>query len=181
VLAGTSGYSTIMRLDAAGTLLWEHCSKTARGSAIRAVWPLRDGGFAAAGEAPGLEAPRAKPATGERRKRAGSEGYLLKLDSAGTVQWEQTYPFGELREIRSVLETPGGGLQLAGWTGEGDAEATFVMGVSADGDSLWSRPGGKGRLRELVPLQDGGSLLLTVRPKQDGDGTTTLVRLAAPK
>jgi len=70
--------------------------------------------------------------------------WLLRTDADGDSLWSRTYGGSGKEHCRSVLQTPDGGYVLAGFTesfGLGSEEAPdfWLVRVTANGDSLWSR------------------------------------------
>ena len=114
---------------------------------VESILLAEDGGFYLAGEA-------------DSRFSSGAPGeaYLLRLDPAGEILWEQTYP--GFSGFQAVRPTGDGGLLLSGVTASpaGDNTDIFLLQVDQDGTVLWSQTFG-GPLDEYGvawPLDDGG-------------------------
>ena len=90
---------------------------------------------------------------------AGNDDFwLLKTDSLGNIEWNQTYGEASRDEAHSLVQTFDGGYALAGNKG-GDF---WLVKTDAQGNREWSRTyGGKilDRAHSLVQTSDGGYAL----------------------
>jgi len=90
--------------------------------------------------------------------------YLVKTDSVGELQWEQTYGGPALDVCWQIRPVPTGGYILSGSTqsyGAG-AQDGWLVRVNENGDSLWSQTyGGAGwdEIFSVSPTSDGGFIL----------------------
>lgn len=125
---GFGGYDVYMvRADKAGNLLWQ---KTFGGADWDFAYGLRqtsDGGFVMCG-------------TTYSYGRGRADGYVIKTDASGNVQWTKTYGGTGDDEFKGIVQTSDGGYAAAGYTKSyadptnGDAWI-FKLGVA--GDSTW--------------------------------------------
>ncbi len=70
----------------------------------------------------------------------GSDVYLLKTDTSGTVRFSKTYGYPGDDYANAITATAGGNLVLAGRTSNfGVTEPVYVLKVKTDGDTLWTR------------------------------------------
>ncbi len=92
----------------------------------------------------------------------GTQGYLIKTNSTGTVQWDYVYGGDDDDSFESVSKTSDGGYILAGHTvsyahlGYSDA---WLMKVNSDGQVIWDTVhGGTGNewAYEVIQTTDGG-------------------------
>jgi hypothetical protein len=114
---------------------------------VESMLLAEDGGFYLAGETD------SRFSTG-----APGEAYLLRLDSAGEILWEQTY--AGFSGFQAVHPAGDDGLLLSGVIAspEDDSLDIFLMRVDQDGNALWSQTFG-GPLDEYGtawPLEEGG-------------------------
>ncbi|MDP8240261.1 MAG: hypothetical protein P9X24_14320 [Candidatus Hatepunaea meridiana] len=87
----------------------------------------------------------------------GSDFMAVKTDDNGEEIWSITCG-GERADIgEDVVECPGGGFLISGWTDSFGHNAWLVK-LSEDGDSLWSRVYGEGgeELDPIIACSDGG-------------------------
>ena len=93
----------------------------------------------------------------------GGGPWVLKLDAAGQVQWQNLYQSGNLDRFLGVSPTPDGGYLLAGHTisfGTGDNDL-WIMKLDASGGIIWQKTlGGHGwdTARAVAVAADGGYL-----------------------
>ncbi|NIO11741.1 MAG: hypothetical protein GTO40_28450, partial [Deltaproteobacteria bacterium] len=77
-----------------------------------------------------------------------NDGWLVKLNSNGGVEWEQTYDGGADNDtVKSVTQTAGGGFLLAGSTGG----AAWLIKTDASGNKIWDRTYGGGGFNTIIP------------------------------
>jgi hypothetical protein len=87
--------------------------------------------------------------------------YLVKTDSAGTIQWNKTY--GETGEDRgySVIQTPDGGYAIGGETSPGPN--MYLVKTDASGNMMWSKTFGGTNPSVLsgavIQASDGGYVI----------------------
>ncbi len=126
---GTGGDIWAGKLDGSGTLQWQRNYSAEWDEAPHAVEATADSGFIIAGRmrSSGI---------------SGFEGWLLKIDSSGAVQWSKTYAASEKDdEFNSVIQTPDGGYAAAGvynYYGGGTGDFWFVK-VDGTGETEWQK------------------------------------------
>ena len=100
------------------------------------------------------------------------DAWLVKVDSAGNIQWNKTYG-GELFDVAcSVVQTPDGGFVIGGTTqsyGEGYTNDFWLIKTDAEGNVEWTKVYGRtvsdgskvnDQLNSMVRTKDGGLALL---------------------
>jgi len=142
----------LIKTDLSGTVQW---NKTYGGVGIDdayAVLATTDGGYALAGFT--------------NSSGAGNyDGWLVKVDSTGNMQWNKTYGGATADDLYTVFQTNDGGYVLAGYTtsfGAGAADGRFIK-VDSSGNLLWSQTyGGTGvdDIVSMVKTSDGGYALV---------------------
>ena len=141
----------LVKTDAHGKMEWKQTYGGAGEESARAVIQTADGGFALAGFTTSTGA-------------GGRDGWLVKTDAHGTVEWQQTYGGAEGDEAYAVIQTADGGFALAGVTssfGTGDPDIWLVK-ANARGELLWTRTyGGSENDVAISAIQttDGGFTL----------------------
>jgi hypothetical protein len=118
----------VVKLDSAGNVQW---TKTIGGSNADYAYSIvqsSDGGYAVAGRTSSFG--------------AGSYNiYVVKLDSAGNVQWTKTIGGSNDDYAVSIIQSSDGGYVVAGWTdsfGAGGSDI-YVVKMGPLGDICWSR------------------------------------------
>jgi hypothetical protein len=142
----------LIKTDSLGTMQW---SKTYGGIGIDDAYSVietADGGYAMAGFT--------------NSSGAGNyDGWLVKVDSAGNMQWNKTYGGATADDLYTVVQTEDGGYALVGYTtsfGAGAADGQLVK-VDSSGNLLWSQTyGGTGvdDTVSMVKTSDGGYALV---------------------
>jgi hypothetical protein len=142
----------LVKTDSAGNMLW---NKTYRGqgrSEVHSVVQTSDGGYALAGYT-------------ENPDVANNDFFLVKTDSAGTLQWNKTYGGARQDYGFSLVQASDGGYVMAGNTNSfGDNETdvdsdVYLVKTDAAGTMVWNKTyGGAGSDggRSLVKTRDGG-------------------------
>jgi len=145
---GNSTDYWLIKVDAAGNMLW---NKTYGGAGLEnenAMVQTSDGGYALFGFTNSFGA-------------GGQDFWLVKTDSAGTMQWNKTYGGNGSDTGVSVFQTSDGGYALAGLTssfGAGGMDAWLVKTDSV-GNMVWNKTyGGAGAdyAFSVVQTSDGG-------------------------
>lgn len=102
-----------------------------QGSAVRQT---SDGGYIVVGGTTGY---------GIEPEGWHSEGWVLKLDAKGGIQWQKTYGFGNNTEdfIYSVLETSDNGYLLGGsrWYANLGYSDAWVVRIDSQGNVIWDK------------------------------------------
>ena len=89
----------------------------------------------------------------------GSDMWVVRLDSAGEVEWENTYGGPADDEARSIILAPDGGYVVAGSTqsfGAGGDGAVWVLKLDADGAIEWQKMLDHGQGAGAAPAEGGG-------------------------
>jgi hypothetical protein len=141
----------LVKTDAAGTMLWSKTYGGAYPDSASSVVQTSDGGYALAGYTYSYG--------------AGSlDFWLVKTDSAGTLQWNKTYGGTSYDYASSVVHTSDGGYVLAGYTSSYGAGINDFWLVKTDsaGTLQWNKTyGGTSDeyANSVVQTGDGGYAL----------------------
>lgn len=131
--------------------LWTRTYGGERTDQAKSVIQTSDGGYAIAG-------------TSSSYSNGGTDGWLVKTDTFGNMQWHRHYGGPDYDCISSVIETPDGGYAIAGQTnsfGGGLADFLFVK-LDGLGDAEWSRTYGGPDIEiayQVIATSDGGYAL----------------------
>jgi hypothetical protein len=141
----------LVKTDANGVVQWNQTYGGNGNDGARALLQTPDGGFALAGSTSSFGA-------------GYSDIWLVKTDENGVAQWNQTYG-GNYNDFASaLLQTPDGGLALAGSTSSFAAGSVdmWLVKTDANGVAQWNQTyGGDGDDLAYALLQtpDGGFAL----------------------
>jgi predicted secreted protein len=142
----------LVKTDSAGNVEW---NQTYGGEGIDEAASLvetSDGGYAMIGTTTSFGA-------------GGSDFWLVKTDSAGNVEWNQTYGGEKWEFASSLVETSDGGYAMIGTTtsfGVDDSVDCWLVKTNATGDMEWHQTYGSPFYdvpRSVVETSDGGYAL----------------------
>jgi hypothetical protein len=142
----------ILKLDAAGNVVWQRTYGGSDADYALSIEPLADGGYVVAG------ATFVAASFGASQ----SDAWLLKLDADGAVLWQRTYGTGGNEVARAVKRTVDGGYIVAGSSSTATGTTPWVLKVDAFGGVLWQRTyggTGSGGAYAVQPTGDGGMLV----------------------
>ncbi len=139
----------LVKTDADGNLQWNQTYSGLGTSIAGSIVQTTDGGYALAGY------------TYSVNDTIIITPWLVKTDSAGNLQWNETYT--ELGDIASsVIQTTDGGYALTGYSSQSDNTAyACLVKTDANGSLLWNKTyGGTGddKIYTLVQNSDGYTL-----------------------
>jgi hypothetical protein len=132
----------ILRLSSGGQIEWQRRYGGADDEVIECIRQTDDGGYIAAGHRTPLGSGL-------------SDFLVLKLTSAGSVEWQKAYNEDWDEEARSIHQTGDGGYLVAGQV----SSKLAVLKLSPTGDIEWLRTY-YGRARLAKPTADGGSIVV---------------------
>jgi hypothetical protein len=156
--AGVSPYDAwIAKLSSTGTVQWQEQLGSGASNLLSAA-QTSDGGYILAG---GTESETACTANG----LAGplSCGWVVKLSSAGAVQWQQVYPGSQDATAEQIEQTGDGGYILAGsTTAAGGNVYAWIAKLGSTGALGWQQQFGSGEFNAASGVQqtsDGGYVI----------------------
>ena len=165
----SSGYDKLwmFKIDVQGNVLWSknyvYNEETPLRSLLNAMIQTNDGGFALAGTTETSE--------------GGNDFWLVKTDSNGKAQWNQTYNSGTYidsmgneypreDEAKSIVQTLDGGYAIVGSASLYRAStssivyASWMVKTDSQGKPIWSKgydyPNDQARPFSIVQTSDGG-------------------------
>ena len=174
----------IIKLDEDGNELWQHTLGGDQDDTLFALTQTNDGGFIVGGNSN-------SGATNSKSKsnQDGADFWVLKLDKTGTIEWQETYNYGEKDVLTSIVENVDGTFLIGGYAqgeaGSGklgvgsktphpsgtplkegkDKEGIndyIALKIKANGEEIWTQTvGSKGDeiLKKLFETRDGGYIL----------------------
>ena len=125
--AGLADY-WLVKLDSSGNIQWNMTYGGTNAEGAFALVQTSDGGYAVAGGEPSFGA-------------GNHDFWLVKTDSGGVMQWNQTYGGPATDICRSLIRTADGGYALAGFTNSSGNGGYDVWMVKADGNGAmqWNK------------------------------------------
>ncbi|MEO8066144.1 MAG: T9SS type A sorting domain-containing protein [Flavobacteriales bacterium] len=167
------GDGWVLKLDGAGTLLWQVALGGTLADNFFDLEQTSDGGFIVVGESESNDG-----------EVVGGHGlydvWLVKLDSNGAIQWQKPRGGSGTDRGRSVRTLPGGNYVFAGQTGSNNGDVTDLQGfwdawvveVDSTGEIVWERTlGGSSTdgAGSICLTADGGSIMVGHASSNDED------------
>lgn len=168
----------IIKLDEEGNELWQRTLGGDKDDTLFALTQTNDGGFIAGGNS-------SSGATDSKSKsnKNGTDFWVVKLDKTGTIEWQETYNYGEKDVLTSIVENKDGTFLIGGYAQSetvnsklgaksktplkkgSDKEGIndyIALKIKATGEEIWTQTvGSKGDevLKKLFETRDGGYIL----------------------
>lgn len=158
----------IVKIDKEGNIQWQETIGGDKDDNLFALTQTKDGGFIAGGNSN-------SGATNSKSKsnRNGTDFWVVKLNENGSISWQETYNYGKLDVLTSIVENPDGTFLVGGYaqsevkskTSKSDKEGIndyIALKIKANGDEIWTQTvGSKGDevLKKLFETRDGGYIL----------------------
>jgi hypothetical protein len=155
--------SSIFKLDANGTLQWCENISGESGSIIQTT----DGGYAVAGSTNSFGAGQ-------------TDMFILKLNSAGILQWARTVGGTGWDYAYSIIQTTDGGYAVAGSTPFAGGLNIFAIKLNASGALVWAKTvGGPGDDEgySIIQTIDGGCAVAGITRDLSADLLFYIVKL----
>jgi hypothetical protein len=142
----------LIKTDSAGNVQWNQTYGGSGGEEASVVLQTCDGGYALAGWTNSFGA-------------GSNDFWLVKTNSTGHMEWNQTYGGPDDDGVSSVIQTSGGGFALAGYTGSFGAGGSdfWLVETGSNGTHLWNATYGGGGYdigTSIVQVDDGGYALV---------------------
>ncbi|MDP2385597.1 MAG: T9SS type A sorting domain-containing protein [Bacteroidota bacterium] len=136
----TSSDYWIFTIDGAGTIQWQNSFGGDGNDAFKSIIPTADGGYLAVGSSTSTNGN----VTGNH---GGGDGWIMKLDAAGQLQWQKCFGGTAAETINSAFITGDGGYFLSGnsLSANGDVsinlgmEDIWIIKTDASGNLQWQK------------------------------------------
>lgn len=163
----------LVKLDENGTIEWQRTLGGDKDDNLFTLSQTKDGGFIVGGNSN-------SGATNSKSKsnKEGTDFWVLKLDKTGSIDWQETYNYGKIDVLTSIVANEDGSYLIGGYAqseaGSGkmgagsksnDKEGIndyIALKINAKGEEIWTQTvGSKGDevLKKLLETRDGGYLL----------------------
>jgi Secretion system C-terminal sorting domain len=169
----------ILKLDTTGEILWQKTIGGDQDDNLFVLTQTLDGGFIAGGSSNSGAMNSKTKGNGK-----GTDFWILKFDENGGIIWQETYDYGKLDVLTSIVENQDGTFLIGGYAQSeapntaalengivgklpkaGDKEGIndyIALKINPNGEELWTQTvGSRGDeiLRKLVETRDGGYIL----------------------
>lgn len=163
----------IVKLDSIGNIQWQRSLGGSGVDGARSVEQTQDGGFIVAGSTSSND--------GDVSGNHGDyDFWIVKLDTAGTIEWQKTLGGGATDIAWSIQMTHDGGSIVAGFSDSGDGDVSgnhgsedyWVVKLDDSGSIQWQRSLGGSVFEHAYSIQvasDSGYLVAGYSVSDDGD------------
>jgi len=163
----------IVKLTSTGTIQWQKSLGGTGDEKPYSVQQTSDGGYIIAG----YSASNNNDVTGNH---GGNDDWIVKLSSAGAIQWQKSLGGSGDEEAYSIRQTTDGGFIIAGDSYSDDGEVTgnhggddyWIVKLSGAGDIQWQKSLGGSEDEEaysILQTTDGGYIIAGYTVSSDGD------------
>lgn len=134
---GGTSYGFVAKADNAGSITWSKRIGNGAEDFLSGI-QTNDGGYVMAGK---TSSYGQKGLLYSSASILSSDLYLVKVNSAGTLQWSKTYGLVKSNEMAfSLCENPDGSLLVVGETTDTTfTRKGYIIKTNAGGDSLWTK------------------------------------------
>ena len=139
----------LVKTDSFGKVQWRQTFGGSKQDIGKGVQQTTDGGYIIVGQTDAFSAGKLK-------------AYLIKTDSSGTKQWQQTYGGNPLNYGRFVQQTTDGGYILVGTTFADKTLLIYLVKTDSSGKVQWEQTFGSGVQNTGTSVQqttDGGYII----------------------
>jgi len=138
----------LQKLSSAGDVEWQRAYGGSEREEAHSIQQTDDGGYIVAGETGSFGA-------------GGNDTWILKLSTAGDVEWQKTYGGSGYSSADSIQQTSDGGYIVVDETGSFGLD-TWILKLSSAGDVEWQKTyGGSGNdsADSIQQTSDGGYIV----------------------
>jgi len=165
----------VVKINSTGTIEWEQTYGGSNNDWLNNTTPTSDGGYLLGGWTGSNDGDI------QSGNHGSSDYWVVKINSTGTIEWEQTYGGSSDDNIYSTILTSDGGYLLGGWTGSNDGDIQsgnhggsdyWVVKINSIGTIEWEQTYGGSSddwLSSTIPTSDGGYFLGGYTQSDDGD------------
>lgn len=174
----------ILKIDGIGGIEWQ---KTYGGNGDNQLYVLHqteDGGYIAGGNSNSSTTLTAKGGN----VRSGTDFWVLKMDEKGAIVWSETYDYGKVDILTSLVENKDHSYLIGGYAQNESSNAIgkftkkdeegindyIALKIDEKGEVLWDKTvgsAGEDILRKLIETRDGGYLMAGTSNAQSASGT----------
>jgi hypothetical protein len=168
----------LLKLDENGGVLWKKNYGGSGGEAMYAITQTLDNGFIMVGSTTSKDSDVTD-------NKGGSDGWVIKIDSIGKIQWQKTFGGSKDESLWSVFQTQNGDYLMGGYSTSNDKdfpqnaglEDMWVLKLNNQGTLVWKKRIGGSKedyLAQITNIDDKTFAIAGTTFSQDGDMTGAL-------
>jgi hypothetical protein len=123
---GPSDDYWIVKINSSGDLEWEKSFGGSSNDEANSIVQTTDGGYVIAGASFSNDGD----VTNHHGGTTYADYWIVKLDSAGNMQWQKSYGGSLDDQANSIIQTSDGGFAIAGYSGSSDGDVTGIGGIN---------------------------------------------------
>lgn len=159
----------ILKLDNKGVEQWQKTIGGDKDDQLYAIHQTTDKGYIVGGNS---DSSSSNFKTESNRQ--GTDFWIIRLNEAGTINWQKTFDFGSIDVLNSLVENDDHTYLIGGYA-QGEANGTrknakakentddyIALKIDDKGDELWSEiigSDGSDLLKKVIETRDGGYLM----------------------
>ncbi|MDI9308636.1 MAG: T9SS type A sorting domain-containing protein [Limnohabitans sp.] len=145
---GESDY-WVIKLNNSGNIEWQKTIGGNREDCLYSLVQTKNGKYLLGGNSNSATSGSKKKGNGR-----GTDFWLVQLDEKGEIIWQQTYDFGKLDILTSMVENKDGTFAIGGYAqSEASRTSASVSRTSANGAPKTSAPGDKEGINDYIALK----------------------------
>jgi len=152
----------VVKLDTAGNIEWQKCFGGTHNDVAQSIINTPDGGYITSGKAFSTDGD----VTGHHGLNLNTDFWVVKMDSAGTLQWQKCIGYSGGDDAEAIYRTPQGNYILTGPLSSNTGEVPgnrgifdlFVVCIDSLGNELWELCAGSTEedyAYDAIPTSDG--------------------------
>ncbi|HLG35507.1 MAG TPA: T9SS type A sorting domain-containing protein [Bacteroidia bacterium] len=168
----------LVKVDGTGTIQWQKTLGGTMNDWAYSIEQTSDGGYIVAGSSQSNDGD----VTGHHGTASSFDYWLVKLDPAGSIQWQKSLGGSSFDWAHSIKQTTDGGYIAAGYSSSNDGDVTgnhsyddyWVVKLDNSGTILWQKSFGgiaNDRAYSVNQTSDGGYIIAGNSSSNDGDVT----------
>jgi hypothetical protein len=163
----------LLKLDENGNILWKKNYGGNSGESMDAITPTLDNGFIMVGSTSSTNGDVTE-------NKGGSDCWVIKIDSVGTIQWQKTFGGSKSESLLSVFQTQNGDYIMGGCSNSNDKDFAensglydmWVLKLNSSGSIVWKKRLGGTKddfVSQLTNIDDKTFALAGRTYSEDGD------------
>lgn len=178
----------VVKIDVSGGIEWQRTYGGNGDNQLYVIHQTNDEGYLIGGNSNSTNSLTSKGGTVSN----GTDFWLLKIDAKGNEEWSQTYDYGKVDILTSLVENKDHTFLIGGYSQNDTSSESglalkkqakgindyIALKVDATGQEVWTQSvgsAGEDILRKLIETRDGGYLLAgTSNASSSGDKNSTI-------